>query len=87
MGGHPDGDYETFGTDWAAMEEIPFVVNSSEHGMLYKFTVRYRADVISEFETSGKRVRVVDRVRSYNVLEIENPEGRNVELILHCAPV
>jgi hypothetical protein len=86
LGGLPQGNYSEFGQDWAELAEIPFIVSSTEHGMLYQFTVRYRADILNEFETLKKRVRVVDTVRQYQVLEIENPEQRNVELKLHCAP-
>ena len=86
LGGLPQGNYSAFGNDWAELSEIPFIVSSTEHGMLYQFVIRYRADIISEFETQKKRVRVVDGVREYQVLEIENPEQRNIELKLHCAP-
>lgn len=86
IGGLPEGNYVQFGQDWAALDEIPFVQNSTEHGMLYKWTIKYRRDVLEEFENSNKRVQVLDTVRAYNVLEVENPEGRNIELIMHCAP-
>lgn len=87
LGGLPEGDYVEFGTDWAEITEIPFIISSTEHGMLYRFVIRFRQDLLTEFEVEKKRVRVVDDTREYNVLEIENPEKRNRELHLHCAPV
>jgi len=86
LGGLQSGDYTPFGTDQAAIAEIPFIVNGSEHGMLYDVTIRYRADVVTEFRVNKKRVRVVAADQTYDVLEIENPEHRNIELIMHCAP-
>lgn len=80
-----DSEYEQFGTDEAAVDEIPFIVNATEHGMLYKVTVKYRTDVVTKFETDKKRVQVRGGGRTLNLLEIENPERRNIELILHCA--
>ena len=85
MGGQPAGEFTSFGTDYAAIDEIPFIVNATEHGMLYNVTVRYRADVVTVFETEDKRVQIVGGGKTLNLLEIENPERRNVELILHCA--
>ena len=74
-----------FGTDEAAVDEVPFIVNASEHGVLYKVTIKYRTDIVSEFETLKKRVQVRFEGRVLNLLEIENPERRNIEQILHCA--
>lgn len=79
------GVFTQFGTDEAAIEEIPFIVNASEHGMLYKVSLRYRDDVITQFETNKKRVQVRGTGKTLNLLEIENPERRNIELVLHCA--
>ncbi len=86
LGGQTEGDYTAFGTDHAAIDEIPFIVNGSEHGMLYKIAIRYRADILTEFEVERRRVQIVQGSRVFNLLEIENPERRNVELVLHCAP-
>lgn len=86
LGGLPQGNYDEFGEDWADIAEVPFIVSATEHGMLYQFTIRFRQDILTEFEVEKKRVRVVDSVREYNLLEIENPEQRNIELKLHCAP-
>jgi hypothetical protein len=85
IGGQTAGAFVEFGRDWAAIDEVPFIVNATEHGILYKVTVPYRADVISEFETLKKRVRIVGGGKTLNLLEIENPERRNIELVLHCA--
>ena len=80
-----DGEYAQFGSGWAAIDEVPFIVNASEHGVLYKVTTRYRTDVIDEFETEKKRVQIRGGGKTLNLLEIENPERRNIELVLHCA--
>lgn len=85
IGGQTAGAFEEFGRDWAAIEEVPFIINATEHGVLYKVTIRYRADVISEFETLKKRVQITGTGKTLNLLEIENPERRNIEIVLHCA--
>jgi hypothetical protein len=79
------GQFSQFGTDQAAIDEIPFIVNASEHGMLYKVTIRYREDIFTEFETNKKRVQIRTEGKTLTLLEIENPERRNIEMILHCA--
>ena len=81
------GEYEDFGRDQVAIEEIPFIVDGSEHGMLYNITLKWRADIVSEFLTLKKRVRITKDSDSFafDLLEIENPEQRNIELVLHCA--
>jgi hypothetical protein len=85
LGGQTPGDFEQFGSDDAAIDELPFIVNASEHGVLYNVTVPYRADVIASFETDKKRVQIRGGGKTLNLLEIENPERRNIELVLHCA--
>ena len=86
IGGQQDGDYQEFGHTWANIQDIPFIVSGSEHGVLYDITIPYRADLIDEFKTSRKRVQVVASDRTYNLLEIEDPEHRRHQLVLHCAP-
>ena len=81
-----DGEWAQFGTDDAAIDEIPFVMNESEHGMLHKVTIKYRTDVVEQFNTDNTRVQIRGGGLTLNVLEIENAERRNIELILHCAP-
>lgn len=85
IGGQTEGVFTQFGRDYAAIDEIPFIVNATEHGMLYNVTVRYREDIPTKFETDNKRVRVIGGGKTLNLLEIENPERRNIELVLHCA--
>lgn len=84
IGGQTEGAFIEFGRDHAAIDEIPFIVSATEHGMLYKVTVMYRADIVEEFDVK-KRVQVVGGGLTLNLLEIENAERRNVQLILHCA--
>jgi head-tail adaptor len=90
IGGQTTGQFVEFGTDDAAIEETPFVVDASEHGITYKVTIKYRTDVITEFRSTSpkKRVRVVttdEEGLTLTVLEIQNPErGRSIELVLHC---
>jgi hypothetical protein len=87
LGGQQDGEFTTFGHDHASIDEIPFIVNATEHGILADLTIRYRADIVSQFEADNKRVRILGPdEKVYTLLEIENPERRNIELILHCAP-
>lgn len=83
--GQTDGDFVEFGRDWAAIDEVPFIVNATEHGILYKVTVGYRADIVSEFETLKKRVQIIGGGKTLNLLEIENPERRNIQVVLHCS--
>jgi hypothetical protein len=85
IGGQPSGVFAQFGTDQAAIDEVPFIMNATEHGVLYKVTVKYRRDIVTEFETSKKRVQIRGGGKTLNLLEIENAERRNIELILHCA--
>lgn len=81
-----DGTFVQFGTDDAAIDEMAFIMNESEHGILHKVTVKYRADVVARFATANTRVQVRGGGLTLNLLEIENPERRDIELILHCAP-
>lgn len=83
--GQQAGVFAQFGSDWAAMDEIPFIINATEHGVLYKVTLKYRSDLISEFETNKKRVQIRGGGKTLTLLEIENPERRNIDLILDCA--
>ena len=86
MGGLTSGSFTEFGQDEADITEVPFVVNATEHGLLYKVTIKYRSDVVTKFYTEKKRLQVVTPAgRSLSVLELENPEARNIELVLHCA--
>ena len=85
MGGRAAGEFTEFGRDDAAIDEVPFIINSAEHGMLFVATLPYRSDVVTKFETEKKRIQVQGDGKTLNVLEIENPERRNVELLLHCA--
>lgn len=78
------GDFTQFGSDWAAMDEILWVKDASEHGKTYEVTIKYRSDIVTEFETSKKRVQVRGAGVTLNLLEIENPERRNRDLVLHC---
>lgn len=85
LGGQTAGVFTQFGSDDAAIDELPFIVNASEHGVLYNVTVRYRADITTAFETNKNRVQIRGGGKTLNLLEIENPERRNIELVLHCA--
>lgn len=85
IGGQTAGEFDDFGADWAAIDEVPFIVNATEHGVLYKVTVKYRSDLVTKFETEKKRIRVTGSGKVLNVLELENPQRRSIELILHCA--
>lgn len=85
LGGQTAGVFTQFGSDDAAIDELPFIVNASEHGVLYNVTVRYRADIVASFDTDKNRVQVRGGGKTLNLLEIENPERRNIELVLHCA--
>jgi hypothetical protein len=85
IGGQPSGVFSQFGVDQVAVDEIPFVINASEHGVLYKVTTKYRSDIVTQFETNKRRVQVRVPGKTLNLLELENPERRNIELILHCA--
>ena len=83
--GQTPGAFVQFGTDDAAIDEVPFIVNATEHGVLYKVTLLYRADIVTEFETLKKRVRVIGGGKTLALLEIENPQRRNIQMVLHCA--
>jgi head-tail adaptor len=80
-----EGQFSQFGQAWAAMDEVLWVKDASEHGKTYEVTIKYRSDVVAEFETSKKRVQVRGAGVTLNLLEIENPERRNRDLVLHCA--
>lgn len=85
IGGQTAGEFTAFGNGWAAVEEVPFIVNASEHGVLYKLTTTYRGDIVNEFETLKRRVRITIPGKALTLLEIENPDRRNRQLVLHCA--
>lgn len=84
IGGETTTLWTSFGHDWAAIDETPFIVSETEASLLYRVTLRYRADVITRF-TAGGALRVVGETRTLKVLQVENPEERNIELILHCS--
>jgi hypothetical protein len=79
------GQFTQFGADWAAIDENLWVKDASEHGKTYEVSVKYRSDIVTEFETSKKRVQIRGTGLTLNLLEIENPERRNRDLVLHCA--
>jgi head-tail adaptor len=75
--------WPAFGTDWAAIDNQPFIVSETQAAVLYQVTVRFRQDVIDRFD-AGTQIRVVGGGRTVKVLAIVNPEQRNIELVLHC---
>jgi hypothetical protein len=85
IGGRTAGVFTSFGTDDAAIDEVPFIVHSAEHGMLFVVTLPYRSDVVTKFETENKRIQIQGDGKTLMLLELENPERRNVELLLHCS--
>jgi hypothetical protein len=85
IGGRTAGVFTSFGTDDAAIDELPFIVNSAEHGMIYVVTLPFRSDVVTKFEVEKKRVQVQGDGKTLMVLELVNPERRNIDLVLHCS--
>ena len=84
LGGESTTQWSAFGQDAAAIDEIPFIVSESEAAILYNVTIKYRSDVVSKF-ADQIAIRVVSAAQTMKVLQLENPEQRNIELILHCA--
>lgn len=78
--------WPAFGEDWAAMDEMPFVVSETEATVLYQISMRYRSDVATKFQ-AGTQLRVVANTKTLKVLAIVNSEDRNRDLILHCGRV
>jgi hypothetical protein len=83
--GQPEGDWEQFGTDDAAIEQVPFITNATEHGAMYRVTIKYRSDIIPLFDQGRKRMQIRSDTLTLTLLEIESPEQRNIDLVLHCA--
>lgn len=84
IGGESTSLWTAFGSDWAAIEETPNIISDTEASLLYRVTLKYRSDVRTRFADGGA-LRVVSVNRTLKVLQIENPEERNIELILHCS--
>jgi len=78
--------WPSFGTEWAAVEPIPFVVSEVQATVMYTVTMRYRADVV-ENDLAGMQQRVVDEDAgiTLKILTVVNPELRNRDLVLSCA--
>lgn len=76
--------WDTYGNEWAAVDEMPLVVSETQSSVLFQVTMRYRADIL-EKHLAGTQLRVVTPTRTLKVLEIVNPEHRNRDLVLSCA--
>lgn len=85
MGGRSQ-TWTEFGTDWAAVDNQPFIVSETQAAVLYQVTLKYRADVVTRWD-AGTQMRVVGGGKTLKVLAVVNPEQRNIELILHCGEV
>jgi head-tail adaptor len=78
MGGNAIPTWDTYASDFCAVEEISKVVNETEATLFYDLTIPYRSEV-----ENGHQVVVLGK--TLKILLVENPRGLNRELILHCA--
>jgi hypothetical protein len=85
MGGRSDTRFREFGTWWAKVTVVPFVVSDTQATMVYQLEGLYRRDVVDLFN-GGLGLRAV--VRKLNltmkVLTIEMPRLANRTMVLHC---
>lgn len=84
MGGRSEPTWTDFGTWWAKVSVVPFIVNETDAAMLYQVEGPYRSDVWTRFKT-GTGVRIVTSDLTLKVIQIENPQLRNRTLVAHCA--
>lgn len=83
MGGRSDPTWTEFGTWWAKVTVVPFIVSDTEATLLYDLEGPYRADLVDRFN-AGTSIRAVVNGDTLKVFQVENPQLRNRTLIAHC---
>ena len=86
MGGRTDNRWREFGTWWAKVTVVPFVVSDTQATMLYQLEGLFRQDVLDLFNAgTGLRAAVKKSDLTMKVMAVEVPKLGNRNMVLHCA--
>jgi hypothetical protein len=84
MGGRTEPTWTEFGVWWSKVTVVPFIVSDTQSSLLYQLEGPYRADVVAKFQ-AGIGLRALVNGLILKVFQVENPQERNRNLVLHCA--
>lgn len=76
--------WTTYATVWAAIDEMPAVVSETQATVLYQVTLLFRADTFAKY-LAGTQQQVLTTQKALKVIEVVNPDERNLDLVLYCA--
>lgn len=84
MGGRTEPIWTDLGNWWAKVTVVPLIVSDTQSALLYQLEGPYRTDLMAKFQ-AGTGLRAVVDGLTLKVFQVENPQLKNRNLVLHCA--
>ena len=77
--------WATYASIWGSIESQPLSIQEDRASVQFIVTVKYLASIMAKY-LAGTQQRLIGGGQQLKVLAVTNPDQRNKELILYCAP-